>query len=167
MNILIQVPPVSTLLPEAQAQLSQQSLLVLQNCYEEAEEGPGALGARSPIPSTLQNPEDAPFVCKIYVHAHDTLGPAEYRSLFSPILEDLVWSARRSSLASTEASRGYQQWVQAAAQLCEVKTPDGKRPFAQLLTELVSPRIYCPLITCFGLVYVGLFYDQISNHLFT
>ena len=86
----------STLLPEAQSQLSQHSLLVLQNCYEEGEEaGPGPLGSRSPIPAALQNPEDAPFVCKIYVHAHDTLGPAEFRSLFSPILEDLVSSKRQ------------------------------------------------------------------------
>ena len=80
----------STLLPLAQSQLSQHSLLVLQNCYEEAEEGPGPLGARSPLPATLQNPDDAPFLCRIYVHAHETLDPAEFKSLFSPVLEDLV-----------------------------------------------------------------------------
>ena len=81
----------STLLPLAQSQLSQHSLLVLQNCYEEAEEGPGPLGARSPLPATLtQNPDDAPFLCRIYIQAHETLAPAEFKGLFSPVLEDLV-----------------------------------------------------------------------------
>ena len=97
----------STLLPEAQSQLSQHSLLVLQNCYEEGEEAPGPLGSRSPIPAALQNPEDAPFVCKIYVHAHDTLGPAEFRSLFSPILEDLVSSKRQIIVRHCESVTGH------------------------------------------------------------
>ena len=66
-----EVPPVSTLLPEAQAQLSQHSLLVLQNCYEEAEEGPGPLGARSPVPAALQG--WTPFSAVARSHGTDVI----------------------------------------------------------------------------------------------
>ena len=84
-----------------------------QNCFEESEESVGPLGARSPIPAALQcAPEDAAFVCRVYLHAHDALDAAEFRSLFSPVLEDLVWTARRATLASSESSRGFQKAVQ-------------------------------------------------------
>ena len=50
-----------------------------QNCFEESEEcsAAGPLGARSPI--HLPAPEDAAFVCRVYLHAHDALGAAEFR----------------------------------------------------------------------------------------